>query len=147
MTSSNPIQEIQDLLAHDYIRERRKGIEKAAERLAQGLDRETLREMLSQVAKGDPSTNLAELAQQTLDDDDQRHANYPPQYTSSAEHIVGKICPHCGQTNYYDKRTICGHEVGYRAVERNGKTFSALGVACNHCKKNFKIEVDCEGYR
>jgi hypothetical protein len=147
MTSSDPTQKIQDLLRHDYLRERRKGIEEAAKLLAQGLHREPLRKMLSQVAKGDLANNLAQLAQEVLDEDDQRHAQYPRQYTSGAEHIEEATCPNCHHLNYYDKRQICPGEERYRTRDDKGVLLDKVLVKCQKCGAQMTIMVNCEGYK
>ena len=148
MTQPEPLQEIQDLLQHEYLRERRKGIQKASELLAQGLYREQLREMLTRVAQGDSATNMAELAQKELHEDDQRHQSYPPVYESKgSEHVIGAVCPKCHSPNYYDKRVICPGEDRFRKVRANGVEIDQIIVKCNSCGEMMKIEVDCEGYK
>jgi hypothetical protein len=147
MAQSNPIPEIKALLQHEYIRERRKGIEKAADLLAQGLYRQKLREMLTEVAQGDLASNLAERAQQVLDEDDQRHASYPPRYEGSdRQHMVGAVCSK-GHPNYYDKRVICPGEDRYRFVRADGVEVDEIVVKCEVCGEEMKIEVDCEDYK
>jgi hypothetical protein len=147
MTQSNALQEIQDLLRNDYLRKRREGIQKAADLLARGLYRQQLREMLTKVAQGDLATNLAELAQQALDEDDLRHQSYPPRYKpGGSKHIVGAVCSN-GHPNYYDKRIICPGEDRYRTTRGDGVVLDHIVVKCETCGEEMKIEVDCEGYK
>ena len=147
MIQFNPLQEILELLQHDYLRERRKGIQQAAELLAQGLYRQQLRELLTQVAEGDLATNLAEEAKKVLDEDDKRHQSYPPRYeTQGSKHIVGAVCSK-GHPNYYDKREICPGEDRYRLTREDGVVLDHIGVTCRTCNEEMKIYVDCEGYK
>ncbi len=148
MDDASPIEEIQTLFMSEYIRERRLGIEKAAELLAQGLYREQLREMLVKIAHGDPINNLAEYAQQVLDEDMRRHESLPPRYESKgSEHIVGATCPRCHHPNYYDKRVICPGEERYRILRADGVQIDRIAVKCQKCGEEMRIEVDCEGYK
>ncbi len=148
MTDPGPIEEIQTLLMSEFIRERRLGIEKAAELLAQGLYREQLREILAKVARGDQFNPLAEYAQQVLDEDMRLHESLPPRYESKgAEHIVGATCPVCHHPNYYDKRLICPGEERYRILRADGVQIDRIAVKCKNCGKEMRIEVDCEGYK
>jgi RNase P subunit RPR2 len=74
-------------------------------------------------------------------------ANNPSQYARGAEHIVGAICEKCQHTNYYDKRILCGSEIRYRTVTKDGVTCDEILVKCQKCGHEMKIEVDCEGYK
>lgn len=147
MTQSDPIQEIRDLLQKEYIRERKQGVQRAADLLAQGMYREQLRSILEKTAQGDLISGVAKLAKQVLDEDDQRHESYPPRYKSKGnEHIVGTICSK-GHPNYYDKRVICRGEERFRNIRTDGVEIDLIRVRCQKCGEEMKIEVDCEGYK
>ena len=147
MSPSNPVQIIQDLLEHEYIRERKKGLQQGADFLAQGLYRTQIRALLEKTARGDLVLGVAEMARQVLAEDDQRHATYPPQYErKGSEHIVGTICSK-GHPSYYDKRRICPGEDRYRMRRADGMVVDQLVVKCQTCGEEMKIEVDCGGYK
>ena len=149
MAKQNPLEEIEKLLQHEYIRERRRGVQKAAGLLAQDLYRDQLRAMLAGIARSDLSTNLVDFTRKVLDEDDRRHKKSPPQsQNSSPDYIVGAVCPK-GHPNYYDKRIICKGEVHYRELLEDGSTMDAIVVKCQTqgCGEEMKIMVDCEGYK
>jgi hypothetical protein len=147
MAEQDPLEEIQQLLQHDYVRERRKGVQQAAGFLAQGQYRQQLRDLVAKIAKSDISTNLAKFAQKVLDEDEHRHQKSSPGGPSkSPEYIVGAVCPK-GHPNYYDKRLICKGEIRYRELDDKATPIDAIVVNCQTCGEEMKILVDCEGYK
>ena len=148
MSKFPTLEEIERLLKSEFIRERKQGIQKAAELLANGLHRKAMRDRLAEIARNDLITGVGELAQAALDEDDQRHAVQPPRYQSDARHMFGAECPK-GHVHYYDKRLYCPKQgnITRRTVFRDGVEQDEILVKCTTCGVEFVADVACEGYK
>lgn len=149
MSAPDPLSILKDLLQHSYVRERRQGIRLASELLQTNQHRDEVRALLLALMQHEPMTIVRQDAVQALADDETRQVVSPTRTPHpDAQHIVGGRCPN-GHNNYYDRRVICRSETGYRhqEIQRDGKTLHEISVACQTCREEFKITVDCEGYR
>lgn len=138
------LEKIITLLDHEHIRKRKKGIRMAAELLKKEQYQEKLCALLKAISEKDMYVTVRDLAKQVLEE----YCLEPsaPRYTEGEEHMVGGVCNHCGNPNYYDKRIECQEVERVRGLE--GYIYSELVVTCEHCGEQFKlINVDCEGYR
>jgi hypothetical protein len=145
--ADTPLLLMAELLAHDHIRERRKGIEQARELLAdlaQRAQRETVQAWLEYMARHDSTDLMRELAQSVL----KAHAGTPPQPTP-ARYRIGVRCAK-GHVSWFDKRRLCSdHTTFTRTVARRADAnLSEIAVRCGEpgCGEVTKVSLDCEEY-
>jgi hypothetical protein len=136
------------LLTHQYIRERKRGIEQAAELLQRGERSSELLAVLEEIAQGDLIESVQQAAQSVLDRTKQQTPAAAP--SSEARHMVGARCSK-GHVTYFDKRAICPADgtVSRLRVQRAEKELDEIYVTCGTagCGESLVIRVDCEGYR
>ncbi|MBK9944250.1 MAG: toll/interleukin-1 receptor domain-containing protein [Kouleothrix sp.] len=136
------------LLTHQYIRDRKRGIAQAAERLQRGERNAELLAVLEDIARSDTIETVREEAQKVLTAIGQQAPTHMP--ADEARHMVGARCPR-GHVTYFDRRTICIADgtIPRAHVQRAEKDLDEIYVTCgtSGCGEQLVIRVDCEGYR
>lgn len=136
------------LLTHQYIRERKKGIDQAAELLRRGERSSELLAVLEEIAQGDLIESVRQAAQTVLDTTKQQTPAASP--SSEARHMVGARCSK-GHVTYFDKRAICTSDgrIKREIVQRAEQDLDQIYLTCGTagCGEPLVIRVDCEGYR
>lgn len=168
LDSESPLREIRELLAHEHIRERRKGIEKARDLLApdsfsrglaqaaQSAYREEALALLEHVARHDLIGAMRELAQQAMDAEAARRqppiatiGGQPPAGPNELRYRIGVRCPK-GHVSWFDARRLChDHSTFAREVlRRAGAEVSEIQVTCGEggCGETVKVRLNCEDY-
>jgi len=146
MTETERLTQLRQMLGSNLIRERRAGIKMAAEMLAHNLDRNEVHEMLTALAKDDLIGTVRTDAQNALADDD---AHRHPTPAPPPDYVFGAKCKYCHTITYLDKRKVCQKQgdLNREVVVRDGQVVNAISVTCEHCGKEFKAFVPCEGYK
>lgn len=145
----NELSAVEALLAHDYIRERRKGIEQAAKLLEQGKYRERLMALLEELARNAHETTiLQDAAKRVLENEWKKDAPPGSGTNSDSRHMIGARCKN-GHVTYFDRRVICpdGGTFQRSVLRRGDKTLDDIRLKCDTCGEFMIIPVDCEGYR
>jgi hypothetical protein len=147
MTEPEKLTQLKEMLSSGLIRNRKAGIEMAAEILANDLQPKAVRDLLTDIAKHDAMITLREAARAVLNADEARRN--PPTVTSPT-YAFSARCPK-GHVSYYDKRVYCQKQgnVTRRSVARAGKNVDEVLLKCrtSSCNEEFFAEVDCKGYQ
>ncbi len=148
-TSTDSHIKLSEQAAHEYIRERREAIDKAAKMLKQNEHREEVLAILEYLAHDDLMMGVRERAQEVLEADAKRATPPPPLLRpDDSRHIIGVRCKQCGQVTYFDRRRICpalSQFVRTRATLA-GKELDKFDLPCGKCGHIIPTRVDCEGY-
>ncbi len=144
-----PLLAAAELLAHDHIRERRKGIEQARALLAspaQSAHHETVLAWLEHIARHDLTDTMRELARSVLE----AHAGKGPSHPEAERFRIGVRCPK-GHVTWYDKRRLCGDHTTFKriVVRRADAELHEIEAPCDEpgCGETTKVRLDCEEYR
>jgi hypothetical protein len=136
-------------LAHDHIRERKAGIERARDLLDRAEYREEVLALLEDVARTDMMIGVREAAQAVLDAVTQKGAP-PATGPAGSRHIFGVRCPN-GHITYFDKRRVCPASGDFvrNVVRRAGVDLDKIHLKCGQagCDQEMVVPVDCEGYK
>jgi predicted RNA-binding Zn-ribbon protein involved in translation (DUF1610 family) len=146
--STDSLIRLYEQAAHEYIRERRAAIERAAEMLQRDEQREAVLAVLDYLAHYEPTMLLCEKAQEVLAT---AQGQTSPTSTVPPVYVHKENCPNCGYVNVFDKREICktdGIIVKRRLKWSGDKELDELtGYKCKKCGKALIVHVDCEGYK
>jgi hypothetical protein len=138
-----------DQLSHDIMRQRRAGIGRAGELLAQHIYRQEILALLEHIAAHDFMLTIREAAQAVLDSygDQRKTGDFA---AGESRHMIGLRCPN-HHISYYDKREICPASAQFKRnlVRRAGQAVDELSLPCRHpgCNQVVVVTVDCEGYK
>jgi hypothetical protein len=104
--SADPLIKLSEQAAHEYIRERKEAIDKAAEMLKRGEHREVVLAILDYLAQSDLMTGVRDKAQEVLDLDASKSGSKTSLGPGDSRHIFGVRCKN-GHITYFDKRRVC----------------------------------------
>jgi TIR domain len=150
--SSDPLLALAEQAAHQYMRERKEAIDRAATMLQKGEQREEVLAMLEYLARNDVMNGVREKAQGVLAAATQQQpasthaaANRP----RDARHQFDVRCQQ-GHITRFDRRDACAQKKKI-ARELNGDTevmrgLDELILTCPACGVKMAVDVDCEGY-
>jgi len=144
--SSDPFMTIYEQATHEFIRERKAAIDRAAEMIKQGEHSENLLALLQYLAKHDLIMGVRDRAQEVLDAEAKQAL--PSPIPQDSRHFFGVRCKN-GHISSFDKRLVCSaYKEATRAVkERAGKKLDELWLKCTTCGVDVVAYVDCEDYR
>jgi hypothetical protein len=134
------------LLAHDYIREQKKGIAEAATLIARGERREELLALLEDMAHNSLIESVAQEARSALDKL-AGHGTSP--IAAESRHIFRVRCSK-GHVSFFDKRVVCCDDgkITRTGTQKAGKDLDELLLRCSTpgCDETMVVRVDCQGY-
>jgi hypothetical protein len=137
-----------ELMSHERIRERRKGIEMARKLLQNAQIRQRVLAVLEYVARNDLIIGVRELAQTVLDNE--TFDGRSPIRPEESRHFFGVKCRK-GHVTYFDKRHICSDASPFtrNLVQRAGAELDEIILKCGEvgCSEEMSVHVDCEGYK
>ena len=144
--ASAQLREVYELLIHERIARRKRGVAGAATLLRGGIDadRETVVQWLRAVMEHDPMLTVREAARAALTGaaDEAPQTVIPRDYTP---HRFLARCP-AGHETEFDRREVCGRAgTIYRSADRTA--LDRLLLTCAVCGQQMIVAVDCEGYR
>ncbi len=143
--SEDALIKLSEQAAHEYIRERKEAIDKAAEMLKQNEHREEVLAILEYLAHNDQMMGVREKAQEVLDADAKKGAA-PSFRSDESRHIIGARCKN-GHVTYFDKRRICNDKVNVIRITRAGVELDQRDLTCGTCGAEISVRLDCRGYR
>ena len=129
--STDPLINLSEQAAHEFIRERKEAIDQAAEMLKRDEHREEVLAILEYLAHNDQMMGVREKAQEVLDADAKKGA-VPAFSPEEARHIIGVRCKN-GHITYFDKRRICHDQVNVIRVTRAGLELDQRDLTCGNC--------------
>jgi hypothetical protein len=143
--NTDPLIKLSEQASHEFIRERKEAIDKAAEMLKQNEHREEVLAILEYLAQNDLMMGVREKAQEVLDVDAKKGAT-PSFRSDESRYIIGVRCKN-GHVTYFDKRRICKDQVDVIRVMGAGVELDQRDLTCGTCKEEMKVRLDCRGYR
>jgi TIR domain len=143
--SADPLITLSEQAAHEFIRERKDAIDKAAEMLKQNEHREEVLAILEYLAHNDQMIGVREKAQEVLDADAKKGAA-PSFRSDESRYIIGVRCKN-GHVTYFDKRRICNDQVNVIRVMGAGVELDQRDLTCGTCGAEMSVRLDCRGYR
>ena len=152
LDSSDPLLALAEQAAHQYMRERKEAIDRAATMLQGGEQREEVLAMLEYLARNDVMNGVREKAQGVLASATQQQPASPHAAASrprDARHQFDVRCQQ-GHITRFDRRDVCARKKKI-ARELNGDTevmrgLDELILTCPTCGVKMAVDVDCEGY-
>lgn len=140
------LREAEVLLAHPYIRERKKGLALIENLLAEGKYHERLLAILEGLVERDESIQVRDISQRLLEAEAKKTA--PPPLPEGSRHTFSVRCPN-GHTHWFDKRRVCPDDGTLKRSRstRGGKVLDDIYLKCPECGTEIIVPVDCEGYR
>ncbi|SRR6266567_2221245 len=150
VNSTDALITLSEQAGHDFSRERKAAIERAAQMLQRDEHREGVLAILEYLAHHDLMMGVREQAQEVFDTSN-GVATQPALPPDESRHFFGVRCEK-GHISYFDKRLVCNAthpEKAWRKVQRAGKELDELHLPCQTpgCGAEVIARVDCEGYK
>lgn len=150
--SSDPLLTLAEQAAHQYTRERKEAIDRAATMLQGGEQREEVLAILEYLARNDVMNGVREKAQGVLAAATQQQPASPHASATRPQDARHQFDVRCkqGHITRFDRRDVCAQKKKI-ARELNGDTevmrgLDELILTCPTCGSEMAVDVDCEGY-
>jgi hypothetical protein len=149
--STEPLIQLSEQAAHEFIHIRRTAIDQAAVMLQRGEHRDEVLALLEYLANHDLMMGVRDKAKETVEADMKRAAPPSPPpflHLGNPRDIFGVRCKK-GHVTYFNKWHVCPAKAGKvaRIKDSAGKKLDELVLTCDTCGEEMAVLVECEGYK